>query len=331
MAAHEGLGVERLERRGRQRATSGVLAALVLMGCTGGPGATELAAETAAIAAREAADAAAAEAAEAEANRQEQTRREEERARAAAQERAEQERAEQERLEQERLVQERLEQERLEQEEAARAEEEARREAEERRERTVQAQQRLQELGYLVGAADGAQGQQTTAAVMAFQAVNGLQVDGIVGPRTLAALADPPAVPHLQGGPDDRIEIDLTRQVLHLVENGVRVVTMKVSSGNGATYEVNDGTSAEARTPVGTFRIQRRIAGVRESSLGLGTLFDPMYFHLGYAIHGSNSVPAGPASHGCVRVSRADAIWLFDRVPDGFPVQLYGGTHVFAP
>jgi len=80
-------------------------------------------------------------------------------------------------------------------------------------------------------------------------------------------------------------------------------------------------------TPTGTYRIERHIRGVREADLG--TLYDPMYFYRGWAIHGSNSVPAYPASHGCVRVTRADAIWLFDRATIGMQVSLYGGTHTF--
>jgi lipoprotein-anchoring transpeptidase ErfK/SrfK len=138
-----------------------------------------------------------------------------------------------------------------------------------------------------------------------------------------------PSLEALNGRGDIRA-LDLDRQVLHLVENGERIVTMKVSSGNGGTYTRADGSTGRSNTPVGEFVIERRIAGVRESSSGLGTLFDPMYFRGGYAIHGSNSVPAGPASHGCVRVSRADAVWLFQRVPNGTPVHVYGGQHTFA-
>lgn len=314
-----------------RRGTAVAVAAVMLVGCSSGPSPRQQAAEGERLAAEQAdVEAAAAEAAEQarlEEEAAEQARREEE-ARLAEEERL----AEEARLEAERLAEERRAEEerrRLE-EERQRAEEEARRKEEERRALTLATQERLQELGYLIGAADGEQGQQTTAAIMAFQAVNGLQVDGVAGPLTQAALADPPASPQLQGGPDTRIEVDLTRQVLHLVEGGTRTVTMKVSSGNGTEYDRNNGTTAKARTPVGSFVIERRIEGVRESSLGLGTLYDPMYFHLGYAIHGSNNVPAGPASHGCVRVSRADAVWLFDRVPNGTPVILYGGTHVFS-
>lgn len=47
----------------------------------------------------------------------------------------------------------------------------------------------LAALGYRVGPIDGIWGRQTQAAVRQFQADNGLQVDGIVGPQTIAKLA----------------------------------------------------------------------------------------------------------------------------------------------
>lgn len=187
-------------------------------------------------------------------------------------------------------------------------------------------QQRLRDLGYYVDAVDGLEGPALKAAVTAFQKVNGLGADGVVGPRTLAALAAP-VTPELRGGEARRVEIDLTRQVLHYVEGGVRVRTVPVSSGNGARYETKSGGTATALTPVGTFRVERKIKGLREADLG--SLYDPMYFYRGWAIHGSNSVPAHPASHGCVRVTRADALWLFPRLAVGTQVILYGGTHTF--
>lgn len=189
-------------------------------------------------------------------------------------------------------------------------------------------QKQLRELGYLVGPADGVKGPQTRAAVMAFQRVSGIQVDGIIGPQTLAAL-EQPGSPQLRGGPATRIEIDLTRQLLHLVEAGERTVTLHVSSGNGRPYTTSSGGTAYGNTPVGQFVIERRIAGTREADLGI--LYDPLYFYRGWAIHGSDSVPAQPASHGCIRVTRADARWLFERVDNGTPVHLYGGEHVFTP
>ncbi|MFM9936853.1 MAG: TIGR02594 family protein [Novosphingobium sp.] len=47
----------------------------------------------------------------------------------------------------------------------------------------------LAKAGYLPGPIDGAWGRQTAAAVRAFQKDKGLQVDGIAGPQTTAALA----------------------------------------------------------------------------------------------------------------------------------------------
>ncbi|MBI3248707.1 MAG: peptidoglycan-binding protein [Deltaproteobacteria bacterium] len=55
----------------------------------------------------------------------------------------------------------------------------------------IKLQERLKELGFDPGSADGEFGPGTEAAVMAFQRNAGLLPDGIVGPRTQAALALP--------------------------------------------------------------------------------------------------------------------------------------------
>jgi len=56
-------------------------------------------------------------------------------------------------------------------------------------------QTRLAALGYAPGPIDGAYGPTTAAAVKDFQAGRGLDVDGKVGPQTLAALEASPAPP----------------------------------------------------------------------------------------------------------------------------------------
>ena len=187
-------------------------------------------------------------------------------------------------------------------------------------------QKKLTELKYYVGAIDGEAGSAMTSAVMAFQKVQGLGADGAIGAQTLAALKNPKQ-PSLKGGAANRIEVDLTKQVLYFVSGGSLTRIMPVSSGSGVTYETSTGGTARALTPIGVYAIQRKISGERVAALG--TLYDPMYFYQGWAIHGSNSVPAYPASHGCIRVTRADALWLFPKVPVGFSVSIYGGTYTF--
>jgi peptidoglycan hydrolase-like protein with peptidoglycan-binding domain len=199
---------------------------------------------------------------------------------------------------------------------------------EDRREAAIGAvQRRLADLKYYVDAIDGVSGPATISAVMAFQKVNGLTADGVVGPLTRAAL-DQPVTPALQGGADTRVEIDLTKQVLYYVHDGQFERIVAVSSGSGQSYETSSGGTATSLTPVGTYTVERKIPGLREAPLG--SLYDPMYFYAGWAIHGSDSVPSYPASHGCVRVSRADAVWLYPRLAIGTQVSLYGGTHTFS-
>ncbi|MHA7840296.1 MAG: L,D-transpeptidase [Gammaproteobacteria bacterium] len=70
------------------------------------------------------------------------------------------------------------------------------------------------------------------------------------------------------------------------------------------------------RTPAGTYAVYRKGDATCVSTkypLGKGGAPMPhcMFFHGGYAIHGSNHVPTDHnASHGCVRVTASDAAWL---------------------
>ena len=188
-------------------------------------------------------------------------------------------------------------------------------------------QTQLTTLKYYIGPIDGARGGSFRSAVMAFQKVNGLSADGSVGKLTLAALKTP-KTPVLKGsGGGTRVEVDLTQQVLYVVKNGVIVRIMPVSSGNGRHYLTKSGHTATALSPVGYYQVLRRIIGERKADLG--TLYDPEYFYQGWAIHGSNSVPAYPASHGCIRVTRADAKYLLREIGVGTAVYIYGGTHTF--
>ena len=183
-------------------------------------------------------------------------------------------------------------------------------------------QEGLKALDFRPGAVDGQYGATTASAVMAFQKFTGLDRDGIAGPAVQAELEDPRGRGPHRNLEAPRIEIDLDRQIAFIVETGGDVSIVNVSSGSGETYTTPEGGSATAFTPTGRFRVVRRIDGIREAPLG--SLYRPLYFYLGWAVHGSTSVPGYPASHGCVRTSYADQDFIFGAIPDGALVILYG-------
>lgn len=79
------------------------------------------------------------------------------------------------------------------------------------------------------------------------------------------------------------------------------------------------------RTVVGQFSVQRKLgAGCKSGKFPLPDGGAPMpycmYFHGGFAFHGSEFVPGYHASHGCVRVFNEHAEWLnqeFVTIGDG--------------
>lgn len=179
-------------------------------------------------------------------------------------------------------------------------------------------QNRLSELGYWLGKPDGHYGSLTQQAVWALQKSAGLSRDGDVGPATQRALTNGvrPQT-RLQG---DGIDINLERQILMVVRGGQVRYILNTSTGGGYKYTQKDGDTAIARTPKGTFKVYYTVDGKDEGFLG--DMWRPRYFNGGYAVHGSPSIPAYPASHGCARVSNAamNMIWAQNYMPKGSTV-----------
>ena len=164
---------------------------------------------------------------------------------------------------------------------------------------------RLAALRYAVARTSAATfGSDVLDSVYAFQKVHWLRRDGVVGPRFWRTL-ERAKVPRPRGGSGDRLEVDKSRQVLFVVRGGEVVSIVPVSTGGGYW------------TPEGYFSVQRKIPGFDPSPLG--TLYLPMYFIGGYAIHGNPSVPPYPASHGCIRVP----MWMAGRL---YETNGYGAT-----
>ena len=184
-------------------------------------------------------------------------------------------------------------------------------------------QTKLVALGYWLGSVDGEYGPLTKQAVVAAQKAAGLTRDGIAGPKTMAALADK-VRPSARSTKGLVVEVNLSKQLLLVVKDGRVLRIINTSTGTGKTYTRPNGTTGRAVTPKGTFRVNRQIDGWRTSALG--KLYRPKYFTTtGVAVHGATSVPAYPASHGCVRVSlKAMAhLWSKGYLPIGGKVYVY--------
>ncbi len=174
-----------------------------------------------------------------------------------------------------------------------------------------------------VGRVDGVFDYDLAHAVLAFQKSQGIARTATYDAATRVRLGSPVPVRLRYPAVGRAVEIDLRKQVLYLSEGGVLRRILDVSSGSGRLYE-QDGVTYRAVTPLGSFAIQRKINDpMHESPLGI--LYRPAYFNGGYAIHGSSSVPAYPASHGCIRITDPAMDRLYDLLTIGTPVTVYSG------
>jgi hypothetical protein len=182
-------------------------------------------------------------------------------------------------------------------------------------------ERRLAELRLDIGPVDGVFDDDTAHAVTALQKIDGLPPTGRVDEATQDRLSAPLEVALRHPAAGRALEVDLTRQVMYLTRAGQVERVFDVSTGSNAMIEVS-GKPERAVTPLGTYRIQRRIDGIRYAPLG--ELYRPAYFVEGWAVHGSPDVRPFPVSHGCVRVTDAAQDRLWPLLTIGTPISLYG-------
>jgi lipoprotein-anchoring transpeptidase ErfK/SrfK len=186
-----------------------------------------------------------------------------------------------------------------------------------------EAEQRLSELGYWTGPVDNRFDGGSRHALIAFQKVEGRKRTGRLTMEELEALREAKPPPARVAG-YAHIEIDLYRQVLFIVDaTGAVSKILPVSTGTGEPF-TSEGWTRAACTPCGEFTVYRKIAGWRKSPLGL--LYYPNYISGGVAIHGSLSVPAQPASHGCIRIPMFAAKEFSQIIPIGMKVIVHDGA-----
>ena len=186
-----------------------------------------------------------------------------------------------------------------------------------------EAEQRLSDLGYWTGPIDGRFDASSRQALIAFQKVEGRRRTGILTVDELKALRNASPPRPLESG-YAHVEVDLGLQVLFFVDAGGTVShILPVSSGSGRPF-TSEGWTRDAVTPKGRFSIQRKLEGWRKGPLG--PIFYPNYFLAGVAIHGLSSVPATPASHGCVRIPMFASREFSEMTPVGTRVIIHDGS-----
>jgi hypothetical protein len=104
------------------------------------------------------------------------------------------------------------------------------------------------------------------------------------------------------------VEVDISRQVMSLIQGDTPVHTFHVSTGASATPTIR-----------GKFRFYMRQAGYNAKRM-----YFSVYFRGGYATHGYSSVPNYNASHGCVRNPIPFSRFIYNWVAIGMPIYVYG-------
>ncbi|MBW3087867.1 L,D-transpeptidase [Bifidobacterium sp. 82T24] len=135
--------------------------------------------------------------------------------------------------------------------------------------------------------------------------------------------------------PTGGTHIDLGKvRNLHLVVSLSRQ-RVYVMSGNHVVYTMICSTGMRGSTPKGDYRIQNRGGDFFNERENMGAKYWVSWANYGeYLFHtvptdrkgryiASEAEKLGrPASHGCVRLSVADAQWLYRQLPEGTPVSI---------
>ena len=182
-----------------------------------------------------------------------------------------------------------------------------------------EAERRLSALGYWTGPVDGLFDPATRTAVVAFQKWEGRAVTGRITRDELEAIRNStPPKPRDPGYA--HVEVDIDRQVLLIVEESNDVRILPISSGTGKPF-LEQGETSVAYTPRGRFVVYEKAIGWEKGSLG--SVYYPNAISGSVAIHGARSVPAQPASHGCIRIPMFAAREVSRLMPVGTIVLVY--------
>jgi len=181
---------------------------------------------------------------------------------------------------------------------------------------------RLKALKFDPGPVDGVFDNKTYHAVLALQKYFGQQRTGRIDGGVQAALSKFYYVAAEPKSEADRVEVDLDRQIIQLFKGGQVELIVDTSTGSGEHFCGGVDGCQYAITPTGHFKFYSLYHGWQKGKLG--TMYNPYYFNGSIAIHGLDSVPTYPASHGCARIPNWVAEYFHTMVHDGMSVFVVG-------
>jgi peptidoglycan hydrolase-like protein with peptidoglycan-binding domain len=181
---------------------------------------------------------------------------------------------------------------------------------------------RMKQLHFDPGVVDDVFDQDTRYAVTTVQKYFGLPRTGVINGGVDMALTHFRYTPQEPTSEADRVEIDLDKQVLTLYTNWQPQLLTTTSTGSGEHFCGGVDGCQYAITPTGHFHFYELHRGWQKGKLG--TMWNPYYFNGSDAVHGLDSVPAYPASHGCARIPMHIADYFYTLVHHGESVFVFG-------
>jgi len=175
------------------------------------------------------------------------------------------------------------------------------------------------------GSVDGFYGQQTASAVVAFhKVIERKRITRFRASDWGRLLAFDPIPPVVRADEPHRLEIDITHQVLYLIEDGAVASIVPISSGGEYVYYSRHQRAwIPAHTPRGDFTLRWVDPGWGCDPVTGWCVYNYWSFHTYYGVHGYDPVPSYPASHGCVRLTLWDSDRLMSRFDLGMPVHVW--------
>lgn len=159
----------------------------------------------------------------------------------------------------------------------------------------------MRKLGYIAN--DGrCFGGKTARGVLAYRKVNGMSRSYRAGAGLVKSIFSGRGAYRVRHpGAGKHVEAPLSKQVLVFADGGKPVAVYPISSGKSSTPTVT-----------GHFEFIRTEPGYNSHGM-----YYSWYFYGGYAVHGYESVPDYPASHGCLRTFIADQPEIYERIEFG--------------